>query len=246
MKYLFAKLMIYAFLLLLPLDGYSQEGGVRIFTEISPPAAMYLSDGTLGGFGVEIVRALQKEIGDDTAIEVVPWARGYKFLNEKPGVALMPTTRTPDREDLFQWVGPLMTINWTMYGLSGSNYNIKNLDDARSAAGIGVYREDVRARFLEESGFTNLQTVESQDINLKKLLRRRIALLVSSDIGMKAYYDRDETLRGKIKPILSFRTVDLYLAFSKDTAPEIVERWSGAYEKLYRNGVISEIQSRWK
>lgn len=246
MKYLFAKLMIYAVLLLLPLDGHSHESGVRIFTEISPPAAMYLSNGSLGGFGVDIVRALQKEIGDETAIEVVPWARGYKFLNEKPGVALMPTTRTPDREALFQWVGPLMTINWTMYGLSGSDLNIENLDDARSAAGIGVYREDIRARFLKESGFTNLQTVESQDINLKKLLRHRIALIVSSDIGMKAYYDRDKNLRGKIKPVLSFRTVDLYLAFSKDTNPKIVEKWNNAYEKLARTGVISEIQGRWK
>ncbi|WP_432738022.1 substrate-binding periplasmic protein [Maridesulfovibrio sp. FT414] len=232
--------------LLFPGSGAAQGGDFRIYTEISAPAAYYLTDGSLGGFGIEIVRAIQKEIGDHTPIEVVPWARGYKLLTQMPGVALMPTARTAQRENLFEWVGPLMSINWTFYGLAGHRFDVKSLDDARNVDGIGVYREDVRAKFLEEQGFTNLQVVDSQSVNLRKLLRQRIELLVSSDVGMRGYMDEDKTLRGKIKPVLSFKRVDLYLAFSKGTDPKILEKWSRAYNKLLRNGTVEKIQQRWK
>ena len=246
MKHLFTHIMTFLAVLLFSTCAFAQENSLRIFTEISPSATMYLKDGSLGGFGVEIVKAIQKELGDATPIEVVPWARGFKFLSENSDVALMPTTRTEEREDLFHWVGPLMTINWTLYGLSGRRFNINTLEDAKKADGIGVYREDVRARYLQEQGFTNLQTVDSQDTNLRKLLRHRIDLIASSDIGMKGLFDKNRTLRGRLQAVLSFRKVDLYLAFSKETSPETLEMWNRAYDKLRRNGVISSIQKKWK
>ncbi len=83
---------------------------LRIITEIAPPLN-YTEDGTetgkLTGQAAEIVKEVQKRIGDATPIEVMPWARGYSLVQSEPNVMLFSTTRTEAREGLLQWVGPV-------------------------------------------------------------------------------------------------------------------------------------------
>lgn len=145
----------------------SANGGLRIISELTPPSTMLLHDGRLGGFGVEVVEALKKELGSDVKIEIMPWARGYKYLTEHPNILLFPTTRTAEREDLFHWVGPIASIEWIFFGNKNKKYNIKSLDDAKKISGIGVYRGDARAVFLKKKGFTNLEVMDSQEANFK-------------------------------------------------------------------------------
>ncbi|CCO22570.1 substrate-binding periplasmic protein [Maridesulfovibrio hydrothermalis] len=226
-------------------SGVSSDEELRIITEITQPAAMVLDNGELGGFGVDIVEAIKKEIGCNAVIEVMPWARGYKYLKENPNIMLFPTTRTFEREKLFHWVGPIAQHDWVFYGHVDKKHNIKTLDDAKKVSGIGVYRDDVRAHFLESKGFTNLEVVNDQRTNFRKLERNRIDLVVVSSIGIEDYLKKNQHLKGIFVPVFTFRRVELYLAFSQKTNLEIVHQWDKAFRRLKNKGVIKRIQQKW-
>ena len=218
--------------------------GLRVITEESYPSAI-VQDGRLAGFGVEIVRAMMKEIGCETPIEVMPWARGYKHLLAHPNVLLFSTARTQEREAKFKWIGPLACYEWFFYGLKAMKHKVKSLEDAKKVSGIGVYRKDARAQFLESKGFTNLEVIDSQEANFKKLLRQRIKLVATSNIEIPGYLAANEELRTRAIPVFSFHKVRIYLAFSKSTDPETLRIWQEAFDALRANGELGRIQNKW-
>ncbi len=223
---------------------WAQDAPFRIITEESPPASFY-RNGLLSGLSVEIVREMQRELDDATQIEVLPWARGYRELFTKPNVLLFSTTRTPSREELFHWIGPLFSIRWILCGLTDAACDIKTLDDARKVPRIGVYREDVRGQFLKEQGFANLDVTDDQCLNIKKLLRKRVDLIVLSDIGLRQGFKNGIIPKDRIKPVFTLHTVDLYLAFSKHSAPALVRAWREAFERLRARGAVERIRRKW-
>ena len=217
---------------------------LKIITELSPPSAYEDDEGDVIGFGVEIVEAIKKELGCDTPIEVMPWARGYKFLQTQPDVMLFSTSRTKAREALFQWIGPVACYNWVFYGRKNGR-KLSSLSEAKKVSGIGVYRDDARAQFLKSMGFTNLEVTDSQKINFKKLIRGRIELVATSDIGVKEFLKNDKELLNNAVPVLAFRKLKLYMAFSKSTDPAKVLLWQKAFDALQKRGVIKGIQEKW-
>ncbi|WP_415714167.1 substrate-binding periplasmic protein [Maridesulfovibrio sp.] len=231
-------------LLLMPAYGLADDCGLKIITEISYPSTI-INNEQLTGFGVEIVEALKKEIGCDAEIEVMPWARGYRYLENHPDVMLFSTARTKEREDKFYWVGPIACYKWVFYGLKGLRGKVKSLEDAKKVSGIGVYRNDARAQFLKSQGFTNLEVMISQEQNFKKLMRGRIELVATSNIGVDGFLDSNEELRKLAVPVFTFRNVKLFLAFSKSTGMQTVQRWEDAFEALQVRGVIGNIQDKW-
>ena len=218
--------------------------GLRVITEETYPSTI-VEDGRLTGFGVDIVRAMMKEIGCETTIELMPWARGYKHLLSHPDILLFATARTEEREDKFNWIGPLACYKWVFYGLKDMKNKVKSLEDAKKVFGIGVYRNDARAQFLKSKGFTNLEVMDSQEVNFKKLLRQRVKLVATSNIGVPGYLAANEELRKKAIPIFSFNKVRLYLALSKKTDPETLQVWQDAFDTLSANGIIRKIQNKW-
>ncbi|WP_320173152.1 ABC transporter substrate-binding protein [Maridesulfovibrio sp.] len=225
-------------------SGRADDCGLRIITEISHPSTIQ-DNGRLSGFGVEVVEALKKEIGCNTAIEVMPWARGYRHLLNHPDVMLFSTARTEERENQFHWIGPIACYKWVFYGLKGVRHKVKTLEDAKSVSGIGVYRNDARAQFLKSKGFTNLEVMDSQEVNFKKLLRGRVELVATSNIGVSGFLSKDLELRKMAVPVLTFHNVKLYLAISKATDLEKVLRWQKAFNTLKSRGTIRKIQEKW-
>ena len=246
MLYRIFTLLLTAVLLLsfMVSSGLADDCGLRIITEISHPSTIQ-DNGRLTGFGVEIVEALKKEIGCNTPIEVMPWARGYRHLLNNPDVLLFSTARTKEREDKFYWIGPVACYKWVFYGLKGVEDKVKTLEDAKKVSGIGVYRNDARAQFLKSKGFTNLEVMDSQEVNFKKLLRGRVELVATSNIGVPGFLESNEELRKRAVPVFTFRNLELCLAISKSTDLKKVRRWKEAFDVLQNRGTIGRIQERW-
>ncbi|NJN47058.1 MAG: transporter substrate-binding domain-containing protein [Candidatus Competibacteraceae bacterium] len=73
---------------------------LTLLTEELPPLN-FTQDGKLMGFSVDVVREIQRRVGNTDSIEVVPWARGYKAALERPNTVLFSTARTQEREPFF-------------------------------------------------------------------------------------------------------------------------------------------------
>jgi polar amino acid transport system substrate-binding protein len=205
----------------------------------------YIHDGETTGFAVEVVRALQERMNDETPIQVVSWDQGYERLLKQPDVALFSTFRTRERDPLFQWVGPLVTARLGFYGRKGTGLRVRSLEDARRLKGIGTYHNDAKEQFLEDQGFTNLVSASDPTTNLRHLMSGWIDCVIDTDLSC-AY----TSLQAGIDPadlelLFQIKELSMYIAFSKDTDPELVAAWQGALQSIKDDGTFSAIQDKW-
>jgi polar amino acid transport system substrate-binding protein len=152
------------------------------------------------------------------------------------------TSRTPEREALFQWIGPLREVDWTLYGLAGHSFQLATLDDAKGLR-IGGYTGDVRAQYLAARGFT-VDTAADNFSNPRKLVGGRIDLWVTSHqlaSGVLAH----EGLSGKIVPVLTFHTSRAYLACNKAVPEETVAAMSAAMAAMVKDGTSAAIDRKY-
>lgn len=217
---------------------------LTVVTEISPPSS-YMKDGALTGVGVEIVREMQRRAGDSSPIEVLPWARAYAMAREMPDVALFATTRTQEREALFQWVGPILTIEWLFAGIQGKSPAVSSLEEAKKVRAIGTYRDDAREQFLLAEGFHNLDRAPGSMINLQKLRAGRVDLMATTNLGLKVMADTAGPDDPAICKVFTFKEVSLYVAFSKGTGRPVVRAWQKALDSMKADGTMARIQSNW-
>ena len=77
-------------------------------TEDYPPFNMQGEGGKIVGLSTEVVEELFKRAGVEYKLTLMPWKRAYEDTLGTPNTALYSTTRTPEREALFKWVGPLV------------------------------------------------------------------------------------------------------------------------------------------
>lgn len=217
---------------------------LTVLTEEVRPFA-YHEDGRLTGYSVEVVSEIMRRLGVDLPIQVQPWARIFKTAQARPGVVLFSAARTPEREALFHWVGPLTTFSWCFYARRGSGLSVVSLDDARKVGRIGVYRNDVRHQYLESQGFTNLDVADNNELNVRKLMADRIDLVALGGEGVGYLLDAAGVSRDSVEPHFCFRQADLYIAFSLGTDPAVVAGWRQVFSNLEKEGLLEGYRERW-
>ncbi|UFH48216.1 substrate-binding periplasmic protein [Pseudomonas sp. KNUC1026] len=224
---------------------------LRVVTEELPPYNMS-RDGRVTGLSTEIVQAVMREAGASAQIEVLPWARAYDVALNVPNVLIYSIARTPEREPLFQWVGPIAPTRWYLYSLADRPLALKSLADAHGHQ-IATVHEDVGEQYLISKGFkpgTELQATSKYEYNYRKLKVEHVELWISNELN--AVYlvrqngdDPDKVLvKSLALPELS-RDEGLSLAFSRGTSAETVERFRAALGRLRADGTVQAILDKW-
>lgn len=217
---------------------------LTIYTEIDPPNQIQNEEGELAGMAVEIVREIQRRVGNTDPINVVPWSRGYLELQTLPNIVLFSTARTKERNPLFKWVGPIDERRYVLYVRADSKIQLRTLEDARKLAAIGVYKDDVRDLYLTGKGFKNLDRTIDNLSNVKKLMSGRIDAFAYATTGlpelarMAGYHPED------MKEALPLLNVQLYIAMSKATPDATVRAWSDALAKMKKDKTFEHIFKR--
>ncbi|MET3139993.1 ABC-type amino acid transport substrate-binding protein, partial [Undibacterium sp. GrIS 1.2] len=101
---------------------------LTIYTENWPPISFKNGD-KVDGMAVEVVDALQKKMGTNSAIQLVPWARGYKAVLEDPNVLLFTVGRSAEREKLMTLLGPVAVSKTVLYTRKGNAKRLLSLGD---------------------------------------------------------------------------------------------------------------------
>src|SRR5450830_1522703 len=84
-----------------------------LMTEASPPVSMLEGKKVIGS-GTEKVEEIMARTGTAYHLELLPWKRAYTTLQQRPDACLFSTTRTPERDPLFHWVGPTDEADWVL------------------------------------------------------------------------------------------------------------------------------------
>ncbi|MDF1874526.1 transporter substrate-binding domain-containing protein [Sulfurimonas sp. SAG-AH-194-I05] len=234
--------------LLFLLANVHASENIKLMTEIFPPYQFKNEKNELVGVTVEIVEAIQNELGTKYKIVVYPWSRALKFTKKKKNHAVFSMLRTPERENNYKWVGPIEKLEMVFFKRKGSQLDIHSLEDAKKVAKIGVPKNVANHKMLLKEGFTNLDVSASggDDIVMKKLIRGRVDLVPT--LRSAALYNlKKQGDAGKAVPIDSFKIFegDFYIAFNKKTDNAIIKRWQQAFDKLLKNGTIEKIKKRY-
>lgn len=217
---------------------------LRLLTEEFPPIN-FSENGKPRGLTVEIVQAIQQRLGQDLPIEVLPWARAFREAQERTPTALFATARIPEREALFQWVGPLVQFRSTVYARAGVPVQTRTLDDARHASRILVVRDWYTAQQLRTEGFRNLQTVSDPVQGVRMLMAGRAPLLAGERVSMPRTLALAGVKSSQIRELFSFAVNDGYIAFSLSTPKATVAAWQARLQELKRDGTFQAIYKRW-
>jgi ABC-type amino acid transport substrate-binding protein len=239
-------------ILLLPalLPGCGEEArepstGLTLFTEESPPMS-FMRDGELTGLAVEAVGALMRHTGTAGDIRLTEWPDAYKAALATPDAAVFPTVMTAERKGLFQWVGPIVSLETGLYAIRGSDIRIARLADARQARAIatvtGYYSEQV---LQSEGGLTNLRSYPDEPAALQALLAGEVELMVGNSLTMAGSLEKVGARTHDIQHLFTVSTDLGYVAFSMGTSPALVAQWQAALNAMKRDGSFAEIHGRW-
>ncbi|KLN60711.1 hypothetical protein WH96_09450 [Kiloniella spongiae] len=210
----------------------------EFYTEDFPPYN-YLENDELRGIGPKIIKGLAQEAGEDPKITVLPWARAYKYAQEKPDVGIFSIVKTPKREDVFQWVGPIYTVRIGLYTITENKHlyqgtNDENLEKARKVGDIAVQLGGAGEELLTTLKFQNLNKIVNINKALFLLLKGRYDLLETSDTYM-AYMAKEEGVSVEVVSEAAFiGQYDMYLAFSKSTPVATVQKWQDALDRIHK------------
>lgn len=231
-------------MLLLSAISIARADGLQILTTDAPPFA-YLENGKLRGFCVDIVEELKLRLGVATPIQSLPWQRAYQAGLEEPRTILVCPKRTPERETLFKWVGPLATTTADFYALTASHLSIKSLDDGKSLSAILVPLGWYTAKFLTAKGFNNIEEVRNKQSILAMLQAGRAPVMLVEASQAAGMLKEAKLPDATLEKLLTVMTVESDLSFSKDFSDQEVARWQRALDVMRQDGSYAKIFARY-
>jgi polar amino acid transport system substrate-binding protein len=218
-------------------------------TESLPPLN-YEDNGVITGFATELLEAtVQTAKLKKAQISLLPWARAYQTVLVQPNTLIYSITRNPEREALFEWIGPISPRQIFLYKLrERKDVSVKTLADASNYQ-VGLVREMAASKdFVKLSGIAENKidyapTVES---NMKKLFLHRIDLIVSQDWSAvflaKALNRKPEEL----EPVLLLNdTHSYYFALNKQSDPALVAKLRAAFDTVQKSGQLGKLQNKY-
>ena len=233
-----------------PMAAAQENEKFYIFTENYPP---YNADTTGKGFAhkaedisgicTDMVKAMMSRLDYDFIMKMRDWSLAYNWVKGRENHGLFCTARTEERENQFQWVGPLASIKWTLFAAPGSDITLNSLDEARQYK-IAGYKGDVMSDYLIGEGFDVITNVSGEQ-NARRLTLGQADLWVTDGAVGPLVAEETHGITG-LKPVLVFRETPMYLAVSNETDPAVVEDLQGAIDDAREAGELSAILASYK
>ena len=204
----------------------------------------------LRGIAVDLMVEMLERVGSSQSrkdIQLLPWARAYRDLKSKENTILFSMTRTPERENLFRWVGPIFKNTNYLIASKKRPIKITSTEDLDKYK-IGTLVDDASEIFLLRLGlnFDHLIRNINSRSNIRMLDRGRIDLIVS---GWRAF-ESDIALIGldqdDFEIVYTLDTSDVSFAFHNDTPLWIIQKFQQALDSIKEEGLLDRIFEKYK
>jgi polar amino acid transport system substrate-binding protein len=216
---------------------------ITLIAEDYPPFSWTdKASGKPTGLSADIVAELMLRAGVATTTPaVVPWARAMVLAAATPNACLYTTARVPEREAMYQWVGPIGHNDWVLFARRADHITLHSLDDALPYQ-IGTFISDASVTFLHQHNL-KVNAVPSDRLNPPKLQMGRIQLW---SVGrLPGLYLQRELGIGDLEEVLNFAQADMYLACNKHIDAADIARFNDILRGMYRDGTVQRIYARY-
>lgn len=206
------------------------ETTLHLLTEENPPYSYTdTSSGDVTGTGVAIVREIMAQSGFTYSIQSLPWQRAYRRAQSKANTCVFMTNRTPAREPLFQWVGPLLEGGWAVFKRPDSALTIDTTTDLQRFIVVGKSGSASVDDIEELAGIKVTRTVNDETA-AKMLFHGR------ADFWVSGVIDAPLAAKAANLPVpalaLLWKKADLSMACSKTTDPALIARLNAINSSL--------------
>jgi polar amino acid transport system substrate-binding protein len=195
-----------------------------------------------------VLAAWLKDAGIDYRIEFLPWARALQSSRTQPNSLLFTAARTPEREPMYEWIGPFAPRRTVLMGLR-SGPHPATLDASRSLR-IGVINGDAGMEYLKSQGFVvgqNLVPVSQRNDLVRLLAVKGIDLIAANPIMLRAVAAQAGQATADIENVMTL--VDeprggFYFAVNKQSNAALLRKLHAAFQHLRDSGQLAALQAR--
>ncbi len=216
-------------------------GQLTLLTEEYPPVTFAGENGKPAGFVTRIVEEALRRNGLEEEPILVPWSIGYELASHLPGILLFSMDQTPQRKELFEWIGPVGRNAAYLYARTDSALSIESLDSARSVLWIATTKDWWTEQLLQENGFTNLKSSLHPSENVRQLINGEVTLAIFTDLTVPSLVEKAGYTLDRIKPLFEVQSNYFYIAASKGTDPSIVYKLQKTLDTMKQDGSFEAI-----
>ena len=228
---------IFLFLLVLPQLKASQsplpKENITFYTENYPPAN-YLVNDNLKGISVDTLKALWKHLNvTEQDILIVPWSRGYRFTLDKSNTALFTMSKTPPRESLFKWVGPVFHSTHVLIAKKSKQFKFSSLGQV-FYHNIATVQGDISEISLHEIGFPSSNMAKVSQLKQAFLMMQsdRVDMIVVSIHGFSYLAKQLGFDEADYEQVWQVNKIGNYFAFNINTSDDVIETYQKAFDDI--------------
>ena len=249
-RYVSACLALFLIVMMMGLNFSALASNIKIraLTSSFPPLQIFNNE-QADGYTVNIIKSVVKKINlqyQETIsvdFEFLPWKRALRIAtSNRPNILFFSLSRSPEREDLFHWVGPISPYDMHLFSLDETLlHNEQPLESIRvSQRVIGVQDGSNVEEYLLSLKFikdTDYITFSDYREGIRMLYRHRIDY-----IPMTSFLSRGNVCVENLDPdllIIGKRlnqvSKPLWVVFSKSTSAKLIQRFSHALNVFNEN-----------
>lgn len=224
----------------------AKEPSLTIFTENFPPYN-YEDNGRITGINAELTSLMCEAADIRCELKMYPWTRAFNLTRSTINSGLVSTSRSPSRENLFNWVGPLASDKTFLYKLkSREDIQASTIEDATKYS-VGIQRNDIYTSVLADLGFkmaSNVMNFSYKNDEIDLFLAGKIDLIVSSNLTLRYALQGKEKSSESVVPLIELPVDQLsgnFLAMNKETDAALVKRLQKALDELKHSGRFNEL-----
>ncbi|WP_246118618.1 substrate-binding periplasmic protein [Desulfobotulus alkaliphilus] len=217
-------------------------------TDDYPPYS-YKKNGSISGICMDVIQNVFGEHDYDFNVLLYPFARAYVTARDGENIFQFCVARTPEREELFQWIGPVGPSYEGLVALRKRADISIDADSDMSAHTIGTVIEDVVDQHLsliqEELGLM-LDKASGYRQNIRKLMAGRIDIwagniFVAFQLAEELGYDPED-----LRVVYTFPDLhkDFYLVTGLKSDPDLVKDLTRIFDSYVEKGGYEEMKKR--
>ena len=218
-----------------------------VVTEPFEPLS-YIKEEKITGISTEIVKQVFKQAGIEAPIRMYPWKRSYNYAREKENYFIYSILRNEKREDLFQWIGPILWRTVSLYRLKERTDIVVNSIEDMKKYRVGVQDGESMHQILIGRGFEDgkhLFPVINSNQNMEKFFLGRVDLIYFNNYTGASRLNKFNHSMDEVEKILVLEEGGYYIGANKGIAKEVVQRLQSAVDTVKASGFVEKTVARY-
>ncbi|MGY6039006.1 substrate-binding periplasmic protein [Aeromonas sp. AE23HZ002T15] len=213
---------------------------VTVIAAEVPPYVIRSQQGAPSGMAIEVLEEAARRLHEPLTIELMPLARALSQARHRPDTLLLPPVRSPQREQQFLWVAPLLEEAFVLASHRDHHPAPLTRRELPTLA-LGVMRGSYGQSLSQPLPKGREEAVTEEISNASKLAMGRIqgwavAWNTARYTQQQAGLPLADLVRGE-----TLQRTAIYLAAHPDFSPSEAARWRQAIDIMRQDGSLARI-----